>query len=130
MIRVTSVVRKARSRQEADQIAVEQPDSTADQHHRRNHQSNRPTRQIEQRERHEISEREVRSNAEIDAADDDHDHHRHANQAELTEFASRDCEVRTGEEVRNERAEIVTTQEEDQERYRVINPLLGQKLRR
>ncbi|OIQ70354.1 hypothetical protein GALL_480340 [mine drainage metagenome] len=112
--------------EEPDQHAVDEPDRAAHQDHRRHDRGHWPAGQIQQRQRSEIAQREVGPNAQIDPADDDHRHHRNADQTELAKLAAGDHQDFRGEEVRDQNAERRDHAQQHRERHRVVDPFFRQ----
>ena len=65
---MTSVVRNARSRRKPISKPLIEPDERADADRRRDRRRDRPLRDVDQRQRGDVGEREIGADAEIDAA--------------------------------------------------------------
>ena len=112
--------------QVADQHAVHQADRRAGCERRRHHGRHRPLRDIEQRQRDDVAEREGRSDAEVDAARDHHDHQRQDEQAELAPLTQEIGEAGGAEEIGDRRSEDRDDDQQDEQRNRVVHPALGE----
>ena len=107
-----------------DENAVEQADGTADQDDGRYGRPHRPAGEIEQRQRHEIAERKIRADRQVDAADDDDQHHGDADQCEFAKLPRGDRQVAAAEEIRDQRAEDDDDADQHQKRNGIVDPLL------
>ena len=87
--------------EKADQEAVDQADQRADANCRDDRRLNRPFRDVDQRQSGEIGQREVRADAEIDAAGQHDDRHADHDQSEFADLPRRVGEVSGRKEIGN-----------------------------
>src|SRR6185437_5672932 len=83
---------------------------------------------VEQGESDEITERECRADAEVDAAGKHDDGHAQGQEDDLAELPRFVGQAADSEEMRNDGSEEGDDQDQEGKRYRVVGPVLRQYL--